>query len=203
MQVSLYFDPSCPWCWMTSRWLTEVQLYRDLTVNWKPFSLEIKNTGVDVPSQYRPGMRLGLRALRVIEAAKKDFSVDMDSIGKFYTALGVQIHNEGAGAKASIAQAISEAGWPSELHYHENSDEFDSVISNEMEKVLSICDSNEVGVPLLVVEGDTPTAFFGPVLSPTPKGEEAAEVWDGFLILAKNPQFYELKKQKSRAPDFS
>lgn len=203
VQVSFYFDPSCPWCWMTSRWIAEIQLYRDLTVTWKPFSLEIKNTGVDVPAQYRPGMRLGLRALRVIEAAKKEFNADMDSIGRFYTALGMQLHNEGAGAKASIARAIEETGWPSELHYHENSDEFDAIISKEMDKALTLSGSQDVGVPLLMVEGETPVVFFGPILTPTPRGEEATELWDAFVVLTKSASFHELKKHKSRVPDFS
>lgn len=203
MRISFYFDPSCPWCWMTSRWITEVQQYRELQITWKPFSLEIKNTGIDVPAQYRPGMRLGLRALRVIEAAKLENIADMDSIGRFYSVLGTQIHNDGLGAAASLAQAIKAANWPEELHYHENSEEFDAQVKASMQEAIDICGTEDVGVPILVLTDNDPIAFFGPILTPTPRGEEAATLWDSFTTLATNRSFYEMKKHQSRKPDFS
>ncbi len=203
VRVSFYFDPSCPWCWMTSRWLTEVQNYRDLDVAWKPFSLEIKNAGVDVPAQYRPGMRLGLRALRIIEAAKTENIADMDSIGRFYSALGNQFHNQALGAKSSIGEALDSAQWPPELHYHENNEEMDTAIRASMEQVLAIYGTDNVGVPLIVFDGDPPIALSGPLLSPTPRGEAAAELWDAFIVFSKNKSFYELKKHRALGPDFS
>lgn len=203
VRVSFYFDPSCPWCWLTSRWLAEVQRYRDLDVAWKPFSLEIKNTGVDVPAQYRPGMRLGLRALRIIEAAKAENIADMDSIGRFYSALGNQFHNQGLGAKSSIGEALAEAQWPADLHYHENNEEMDAAIRASMEKALALYGTESVGVPLVVLEGDSPVALNGPLLNATPRGEAAGELWDAFVIIAQNKSFFELKKHRVSGPDFS
>ena len=203
MRVSFYFDPACPWCWLTSRWLTEIQQFRDLDIAWKPFSLEIKNTGVDVPAQYRPGMRLGLRALRVIEAAKLENIADMDSIGRFYKALGTQFHNQGLGAKSSIADALIAAQWPADLHYHENTEEMDKPIRKSMEEAVALYGTEDIGVPLLVLEGDVNIALSGPLLTPTPHGQEAAELWDALVTLAKSRSFYELKKHRNAGPDFS
>lgn len=188
---------------MTSRWVVEVEQKRDLQISWKSFSLEIKNTGVDVPAQYRPGMRLGLRALRVIEAAKTENHADMESVGRFYSNLGTQIHTKGLGARASLAEAIAEAGWPADLHYFENSDELDATIKRSMQEGFALSGTEDVGVPLLVLEDNEPTAFFGPVVSPTPRGEDALSLWDAFVTLASSGNFYEVKKHKPRSPDFS
>ena len=189
---------------MTSRWLAEVQQFRDLDVAWKPFSLEIKNAGSDVPAQYRPGMRLGLRALRVIEAAKAEQLADDNSIGRFYSALGEQFHNLGLGAKSSIADALSAAQWPAELHYNENNEDLDLPIRESMSEALALYGSENTGVPLLVLEeGPTRITVSGPILNPAPRGEEAAKLWDGFLIVAKNSSFYEMKKHRVAAPIFN
>lgn len=188
---------------MTSRWVVEAQKSRDISITWKPFSLEIKNTGVDVPSQYRPTMRLGLRALRVIEAAKAEGIADMESIGHFYNALGQQIHTDGLGAKTSIIQALESAQWPTELHYHENSEQFDTEINASMQEVIQVAGTSDIGIPLIVLDGENPTAFFGPIVTPTPKGDQAATLWDSFLVLANSNSFYEVKKLKHREADFS
>ncbi len=203
MRVSFYFDPSCPWSWLTSRWLVEAQQARPLEIAWKPFSLEIKNTGVDVPAQYRPGMRLGLRALRVIEAAKQEKVADMDSIGQFYKTLGTQFHNQGLGAKSSIADALTAAQWPVDLHYHENSDDMDIPIRKSMQEAMSLYGSEEIGVPILVIDSDTPVTISGPLLTHIPRGKESAELWDAVTILANNQAFFELKKNRKSGPDFS
>ena len=203
VRINFYFDPSCPWSWMTSRWLVEVQQFRDLDVAWKPFSLEIKNAGFDVPAQYRPGMRLGLRALRVIEAAKAEHLADEDSIGQFYSALGEQFHNQGLGAKSSIAEALSAAQWPAELHYNENNEDLDLPIRESMGEALALYGSENTGVPLVVLEeGPNRITVAGPILNPAPRGEEAAQLWDAFLVVAKNSSFYELKKNRVAAPIF-
>lgn len=188
---------------MTSRWVSEIQPYRDLDVKWKPFSLEIKNTGIDVPAQYRPGMRLGLRALRVIEAAKADNIADNDSIGRFYEAIGTQIHNQGLGAKASIEEALTHAKWPSELHYQENEESHDVAIRNSMEEAIKVSNTDNVGTPLLVIENTNPAAFFGPIITPTPRGEDALKMWDAFVVLASSKNFFEVKKLQNREPEFS
>ncbi|TAN23533.1 MAG: disulfide bond formation protein DsbA [Actinomycetota bacterium] len=203
MRISFYFDPSCPWTWMTSRWLVEVQQYRDLDIAWKPFSLEIKNAGFDVPAQYRPGMRLGLRALRVIEAAKAEKIADIDSVGRFYTVLGQQFHNQGLGAKSSIAEALSAAKWPAELHYNENNEELDLPIRESMREAMALYGTEDTGVPLLVLEElPHPVTISGPILNPAPRGEDAALLWDAFVTVAKSPNFYELKKHRDAAPMF-
>lgn len=188
---------------MTSRWLTEVQQFRDLDIAWKPFSLEIKNAKVDVPAHYRPGMRLGLRALRVIEAAKSENIADMNSIGLFYSSIGNQFHNQGLGAKTSIFDALSAAQWPSELHYHENNEEMDTPIRESMAEILGLYGTEDVGVPLIALDEPSPIALFGPILNPTPRGEEAATLWDAFIAISKSTNFYEVKKHRITAPNFS
>lgn len=188
---------------MTSRWIVESQKTRDIIITWKPFSLEIKNAGVDVPSQYRPTMRLGLRALRVIEAVKEENIADMESIGNFYSSIGHQIHVQELGAKATITEALDAANWPQEMHYHENSEQYDSTIQASMEEAFKLCGTSDIGVPITVIENSDPIAFFGPILTPTPKGEEAATLWDSFTLLAQNKSFYEVKKYRKREVDFS
>lgn len=148
-------------------------------------------------------MRLGLRALRVIEAAKSENIADMGSIGRFYKALGTQFHNQGLGAKSSIADALVAAQWPPELHYHENTEEMDVPIRKSMEEAVALYGTEDIGVPLLILEGDVHVALSGPLLTPTPRGQEAAELWDAFVTLAKSKSFYELKRHRNAAPDFS
>ncbi|MFJ6717685.1 MULTISPECIES: DsbA family protein [unclassified Streptomyces] len=203
--VDFWFDPICPWAWMTSRWMLEVEKVRDVEVRWHVMSLAVLNENKleDLPEHYREILGpKGWAPVRVVTAAQQKHGDEVT--GKLYTALGTRIHNEGKGAtREVIAEALAEVGLPAELLAHADSDEYDEVLrashDNGIERV-----GQEVGTPVISVPGadGDEVAFFGPVVTPTPRGEAAARLWDGTLLVASTPGFYEIKRTRTRGPVF-
>ncbi|MFI5616671.1 DsbA family protein [Streptomyces sp. NPDC051567] len=203
--VDFWFDPLCPWAWMTSRWMVEVEKVRDIEVRWHVMSLNVLNENKldELPEFYRE--MLGPKALipvRVVTAAQQKYGQEIT--GKLYTALGTKIHNEGKGGSLeAVAEALAEAGLPAELIDYAESDEYDTVLrashSEGIERV-----GQEVGTPVISVPGadGEEVAFFGPVVTPAPRGEAAARLWDGTLLVASTPGFYEIKRTRTQGPSF-
>ena len=203
--VEFWFDPICPWCWMTSRWLTEVSRVRGFTVAWHPFSLKILNEGRNMSDSHRHGHAKGLQALRVIEAARADHGDQV--VGELYTELGERIH---PGGNSDITQVITESlaalGLPAELisaadpdtSYEPGNDGLDKILRENTERALELV-GNDVGIPIIAVDG---VAFFGPVVTPAPTGEDALKLWDGIVMAASVPGFYEVKRTRTAPPQF-
>ncbi|MFI8104385.1 DsbA family protein [Streptomyces sp. NPDC086023] len=203
--VDFWFDPICPWAWMTSRWMLEVEKVRDVEVRWHVMSLAVLNENKleELPERYRELLGpKGWAPVRVVVAAQQKHGDEVT--GKLYTALGTRIHNEAKGAtREVIAEALAEVGLPAELLDYADSDEFDVELrashKNGIQRV-----GEDVGTPVISVPGadGSDVAFFGPVVTPTPKGEAAARLWDGTLLVASTPGFYEIKRTRTQGPSF-
>jgi 2-hydroxychromene-2-carboxylate isomerase len=195
--ADFWFDPACPWAWMTSRWMLEVEKIRPIEVRWHVMSLSVLNEGRELPEQYRDLMDRAWGPVRVITAARQLHGQAF--VGPLYDAMGTQIHPGGNEDYSDvIAKALAEVGLPAELARYADSDEFDAQVrashAEGIEKV-----GQDVGTPVVAVNG---VAFFGPVVTPAPKGEAAGRLWDGAVLVAGTPGFYELKRTRTERPIF-
>jgi predicted DsbA family dithiol-disulfide isomerase len=200
--ADFWFDPICPWAWMTSRWMLEVEKQRPVEIRWHVMSLAVLNEGKDVPEEYREGIKAGWGPVRVVVATQQLHGDE--EIGALYTALGTRIHNEGRGVTDEVvAEALAEVGLPASLASYATSDTYDKELRASHQAGISLV-GEDVGTPVVAVPGadGEQVAFFGPVVTPAPKGEAAAKLWDGTLLVAGTPGFYELKRTRTQGPVF-
>ncbi len=197
-RVDFWFDPLCPWAWITSRWILEAQQHRALHIDWHVMSLVELNKDLDVSDSYRASIARGTRQLRVIVAAQKEFG---DSVLlPMYTALGERTHTRQQGVvPQNVVEALEETGLPARLIDHMDDEALDATVHESHYRGIGVVGPN-VGTPIIAVDG---TAFFGPVFSKIPRGELSARLWDGALALAAYPHFFELKRNRNEDPDFS
>jgi 2-hydroxychromene-2-carboxylate isomerase len=196
--VDFWFDPICPWAWIASRWIGEVQQVRPVTVTWHVMSLSVLNDGKDdLSERYRELLATGWGPVRVLIAAEQAHGPEV--LGPLYTALGNRLHLEKAPRdRETITAALAEAGLPASLADAMDSTEYDEALRASHEEGISRV-GYEVGTPVISVNG---TSVFGPVMSPIPRGEAAARLWDGVLLLAGTDGFFELKRSRTRDPVF-
>lgn len=195
--VDFWFDPACPWAWMTSRWIGEVEKVRDIEAEWHVMSLAILNEDNDDSDEHRESMARLRGPVRVITAAAELHGNEY--IKRLYDAMGTRIHPGGnKDFDEVIAQSLDEVGLPASLAGYATSDEYDSELHASHDKGISLV-GQDVGTPVVAFNG---TAFFGPVMTPAPKGEDAGKVWDGAVLLAGYPGFYELKRSRNEGPIF-
>lgn len=195
--AEFWFDPLCPWAWMASRWMEEVERVRPVDVTWSVMSLAVLNEGRDLPDEYRDLMDRGWGPVRVIIAAAQEYG---DKVVKpLYDAMGTRIHLQGEkDFDAVIAAALDEVGIDGALARFAGSDAVDDLLRASHERGISLV-GDEVGTPVVAVNG---VAFFGPVVSPAPKGEDAGRLWDGCVLVAGTPGFFELKRSRDVGPIF-
>jgi protein-disulfide isomerase-like protein with CxxC motif len=197
-RVDFWFDPLCPWAWMSSRWLLEAARVRDLDPHFHVMSLAVLNEDKDVPAEYRDGLKLAWGPVRVAIAAAQEHGDQV--LLPLYTALGTRIHLEGREPTDDvIREALREVGLPEDLAEVATTEVVDSALRASHQRALDLV-GEEVGTPVIKV-GDV--AFFGPVVTPAPKGEAAGRLWDGAVLVAGTPGFYELKRSRTQGPDFS
>ncbi|MEU7425005.1 DsbA family protein [Streptomyces sp. NPDC048362] len=205
--VDFWFDPLCPWAWMTSRWVLEVAKVRDIEVRWHIMSIAVLNENRldELPEDYREMLTTkAWKAVRVVTAAWQKHGDDV--LGPLYTALGTRFHNNDEGVTLeAIAGALADAGLPAELvEYADQEDfEFDAELrASHKEGIEKV--GQDVGTPVIAVPGPDgeQIAFFGPVVTPAPQGEDAVRLWDGTLAVASVPGFYEIKRTRTKGPDF-
>lgn len=203
IRADFWFDPVCPWAWMTSRWMLEVEQVRDVTVHWNVMSLSVLNEGRDLPEKYVDLMRKAWGPVRVIIAAQREHGDDV--VLPLYTAMGNRIHLQQRGDDLDnvIAEALAEVGLPAELAAAATSTDVDDALRASHQRGISLV-GEDVGTPVIAVPGDNgeQTAFFGPVITPAPKGEAAGRLWDGVLLVGSTPGFYEIKRTRTQGPIF-
>ncbi|MDQ0936090.1 mycothiol-dependent nitroreductase Rv2466c family protein [Streptomyces turgidiscabies] len=205
--VDFWFDPLCAWTWTTSRWLLEAARSRDLDIRWHVMSLAILNEGRldQIPEQFHDlvGPK-GLRPVRVIVAAQQQH--DADAVARLYTELGTRFHKEGetpSPTLEAIEEALTAAGLPADLIQYADTETYDAEVRASHERSQAAV-GEESGSPVIAVPDGTGErrAFFGPVLTPVPRGEEAVRLWDALLLAASVPAFAELKRARSGGPAF-
>ncbi|WP_126415913.1 mycothiol-dependent nitroreductase Rv2466c family protein [Trueperella bialowiezensis] len=195
-KVSFWFDPSCPWTWITSRWLVDVARQRDLDVTWKPFSLFELNRDQELPEKYRAHIDKIRNWGRISMAVAVEAP---DKLGDFYTAIGTRAHNDGEPqTNETILAALADVGLDAKLLEQAEAGQYDDAVAASTQEALDLV-GDDVGVPIIQAGG---TAFFGPVMSPAPKGEAALKAWDGTLALAQTKGFFELKRSRDVGPIF-
>jgi 2-hydroxychromene-2-carboxylate isomerase len=195
--VDFWFDPLCPWAWMTSRWITEVEKVRDVEVHWHVMSLAVLNEGRDLDEDYRRMLDGAWGPVRILVAAAALHGEQV--VGPLYTALGSRRHPGGrTDTEAIVAESLAEVGLPADLARFATSDEYDAQLRASHHGAIDLV-GEQVGTPVVAFNG---TAFFGPVLTPAPRGEAAGRLWDGFALITSVPGFYELKRTRSQGPVF-
>jgi 2-hydroxychromene-2-carboxylate isomerase len=196
--VDFWFDPLCPWAWITSRWMLEVEQVRPVTARWHVMSLAVLNEDKeDMSERYQAMMKLAWGPVRVLIAAEQKFGPDV--LLPLYTALGTRFHHEKAEKdRATIEAALAEAGLPAELADAMDSADYDEAVRashrDGMDRV-----GYDVGTPVISVQDKS---FFGPVVSPIPRGDAAGKLWDGVMLIAGTDGFFELKRSRTRDPIF-
>jgi protein-disulfide isomerase-like protein with CxxC motif len=199
--VPFWFDPLCPWAWITSRWILEVEKVRPVRADWRIMSLAYLNLtqheGEGLSQEYVERMSRAWGPVRVCAAAAAHSGPAI--LGPLYTAIGTRFHNEGRREDPDvIPEALAEVGLPVTLAKAAESDEFDQVIKDSHHEAFDDV-GLDVGTPVLRIRG---RALFGPVITPAPRGEAAGQLWDGLALVAGADGFFELKRSRDRKPSF-
>ncbi|WP_141582736.1 DsbA family protein [Actinomadura sp. WMMA1423] len=195
--VDFWFDPLCPWAWITSRWILEVQEQRPIDVRWHVMSLAVLNEDKDIPEEYRRGLADAWKPVRVCVAAEQKYGPEV--LGRLYTELGTRRHHERQKFDRAFFEAsLTAAGLDPDLADAAESTEYDEAVRASHKDGIDRV-GQEVGTPVIEVEGH---AFFGPVVTPIPRGEAAVKLFDGVLAVAGTPGFFELKRTRTEDPSF-
>ncbi|WP_323792870.1 DsbA family protein [Nocardioides sp.] len=197
-RADFWFDPLCPFAWISSRWILEVEEVRDISVSWHVMSLAYLNQDKDISEEYREMLAPAWGPVRVLIAAQEKHGDDV--LLPLYTAMGTRIHHEKQKIdRDMIIAALAEAGLEPELVDAMDDASLDHAVAKSHHEGMDQV-GDDVGTPTIAIEG---AAFFGPVLSKIPRGEEAGQLWDGCLAVAKVPYFFELKRSRTGDLDFT
>jgi len=200
--IHFYFDPSCPWAYVTSLWAKNVADQRGFTIRWRAFSLRMKNAPPEGADRLPPSM--GHRCLRVVAAAQAT-GADDNAIGALYGEMGRRRHASGLadrpdiGAPEELASMLDACGLDAALASAADEDRWDQAIEADMSEAIEKA-GNDIGVPIIVLDDGDGPAWFGPVVSRAPDGEEALRLWDAFETVARIPYLFELKRGRTERP---
>lgn len=209
--IAFYFDPVCPFCWLTSRWVRTVAAQRDYTVDWRPISLRLLNAHIDYdehfPPEYEAGHTAGLRLLRVVAKTRAEHGGE--AVARLYEVLGTAVHEmpsdqpEGhRGTREFVDPVLAEAGLPADLADTLEDDSWDALIQAETDQALALT-GKDVGTPIIHFDPPDGVAFFGPVISRAPSDDEAVQLWEHVIGLARFPGFSELKRSMRERPQLA
>ncbi len=195
--ADFWFDPLCPWAWIASRWMKEVEKVRDVKTTFHLMCLGYLNEEKDISDEYRQKVDAGWQPVRVCLATFQAHGAE--ALDRLYTELGTRFHNQGRDQdRETIEDALTAAGLPTDLADAMDDDSYDDAIKKSHHAGIDQV-GTEVGTPVISVEG---VAFFGPVVTPIPRGDEAGRLWDGVRLVAGVNGFYELKRSRTVSPTF-
>jgi len=197
ISADFWFDPKCPFAWITSRWILEAAQVRDFAVDWHVMSLAVLNEDRDIPADYRAKLADAWGPVRVLVAAEQ--AEGSEVLLPLYTAIGNRLHRDGRPLdRALLVEAVAEVGLPASLVDAMDSGEYDEAVRKSHQGAIDLV-GDDVGTPTIAFQG---TAFFGPVLTRIPRGEEAGRLWDAATALAAYPHFFEIKRTRTGELDF-
>lgn len=195
--ADFWFDPKCPFAWITSRWMLEVEKVRDVRTSWHVMSLAVLNEDRDVEQGYRDFLATAWAPVRMLVAAEQAHGNEV--LLPLYTALGTRLHvDQRELDRALVEEVLAEVGLPTSLADAMDTDAYDDDVRKSHAGAMDLV-GQDVGTPTIGVDGH---GFFGPVLTKAPRGEEAGRIWDASVTLSAHPHFYELKRTRSRELDF-
>jgi protein-disulfide isomerase-like protein with CxxC motif len=201
--AKIWVDPMCPWAWMTSRWMVEASQHRDIDITWGVMSLAVLNDGRELPEKYVELMKRAWGPVRILIAARE--TAGQEVVGPLYEALGMRIHNEGRGEDLEevMAEALAAVGLPAELLEAATSTQYDDALRASHAEGIGLV-GTDVGTPVLGLPGPDGqmVGYFGPVVTPIPRGDDAIRLWDAMVNLASVPGLYEVKRSRTASPSF-
>lgn len=200
--VDFWFDPLCPWAWLASRWILEVEKVRPIEVRWHVMSLAVLNEGRELPANYAAMMERAWLPVRTVIAVQQDMGDDV--VGRLYTEIGTRIHPGGQEDwPVAVSEALAALDLPQSYIEVAQTDRFDAELRASHAEGIDLV-GTDVGTPVIAVPGPDGerVAFFGPVVTPAPRGEAAGRLWDGTLLVAGTPGFFELKRTRTLDPIF-
>ena len=199
--VDFWFDPGCPWAWITSRWILEVTRVRPVDVRWNVMSLSQLNAGKEIPEQWRLAVEQGWGPVRIIEAARAAHGDEV--VLPLYTAFGERLHgvhgDKQPNTRPTHLDVLRAVGLPEELADAATDPAWDAAVTSSHDRGMGLV-GNDVGTPIISFDGQ---AVFGPIVSPIPRGEEAGRLWDGVRTMLSVDGFFELKRSRDRDPQVS
>ncbi len=203
--VTFYFDPACPWTFIASQWIRKVANSTGISLEFKPFSLAIKNRGNEIPENYRAAMEVSLAMLRVMVKIRSEFEKSQANslVSEIYLRFGTQFHLDGAAAATDLEGILADFGISDEIALARKDDSLDAAIEESMAEALALT-GDDVGVPIIALNSaDSRQGFFGPILCRVPDDTEAMELWTHFVGLSQLGCFFELKRKKISGPALS
>ena len=200
MQTTFWIDPMCPWAWITSRWMVEVEQVREVTVNWNIMSLGVLNERNDVSEDYKKLIARTWRPARVLCLARERHGDSV--VFPLFSAMGARIHvDKRQDLEAIIAESLAEVGLEADLAAAADDPQYDDLVRATHATAVAISGAG-VGTPVIAIDGldGEPVGFFGPIITPTPRGEDAGRLWDGFVMIAQVPGVVEIKRARTLGP---
>jgi hypothetical protein len=195
--ADFWFDPLCPWAWLTSRWMKEVEGVRDVKTRFHVMCLAYLNESKDISDDYRARLKAGWGPVRTAMAVSQQYGDE--AVDRFYTEIGTRFHNQGRERdRPTVEEALAAASLPIELADAIDDEALDDAVKKSHHDGIDLV-GDDVGTPIVRYDGQ---AFFGPVVTPLPRGEAAGLLWDGVLIVTSTEGFFELKRTRTVRPSF-